>query len=113
MRALPAVGLGEGHVPMDGQRAARVVTTQEHFDERSEDREIVVLGDVRLLRRGDERMDGVVEITPAQRSASSLAQVIEVIEHRWASLSGRREARSFGSLAPPLGEVLRYGDDRL
>ena len=54
---------------------------REHLDERLEDREVVVLGNVRLLRGRDERVRGVVEVAAIERGARALAQVVEVVEH--------------------------------
>jgi hypothetical protein len=83
-RALPSVGLGRRHVPVDGERAPRIVATKKHFDERTEHAHVIVLGDVRLLRRRDERVRCVIEVSPLHRDARALAQMEEIVEHPFA-----------------------------
>ena len=98
-RALPAIGLGERHVPADGEGAPMIALRREHVGERLQHGEVVVLGDVRLLRCRDERVRRVVEVTARHRAASAFAKLVQIVEHScrvesYSSL-GRRSSPSY------------------
>jgi polyisoprenoid-binding protein YceI len=52
-----------------------------HLGERLQDGEVVVLGDVRLLRGVDERADRIVEVTALHRAASAFSKLVQIVEH--------------------------------
>ncbi len=87
LRALRAVALGRHHVPEHGERAPRVAAFHQHVFERTQHAEVIVLRDVRLRGRRDERVRGVVEISTRERLPGALSQVVEIIQHgsrhRW------------------------------
>ena len=81
LRALAPVLLRVEHVPEHRERRARVAAPPEHLLERPQHAEVIVLGDVRLRRRADERVGRVVEIVPRQSLTRPLAEVVEIVEH--------------------------------